>query len=379
MSRLFRALFSLFRRSPKRSPDQRSPDQSPDKQPERPTDPTVLPSRSSQPLPENPMPPENPTPTNNAPGNSTTNSPVTLESPQPTAAERQQTSLKNLKLVLNVLRAYVVTFGQPETELDLRAVIGAIVANLAVVSIENRELEAFIDKAIAAYESIGKEASLVDVTSQLLAEQVSVWLREQEATVGNVVSAYLQQFAPEESDWESNQILGLVQTIIATLNDGSLSKSGGRALIEKVVENFDVQQALSRWVAPEWIALAQKVASYTDKEDVQLEVQSVAWAYLQQFQAILSPQLIEQIMETGPLNLSAEEVMSGDLSEFSEMLYYKYQFLEADPVVTKSHLAIANDVHKAIADLKNRRPNSIDVTKGIEGDLEISSPITGAN
>lgn len=379
MSRLFRALFSLFRRSPKQSPDQRSPDQSPDKQPERPTDPTVLPSRSSQPLPENPMPPENPTPTNNAPGNSTTNSPVTLESPQPTAAERQQTSLKNLKLVLNVLRAYVVTFGQPETELDLRAVIGAIVANLAVVSIENRELEAFIDKAIAAYESIGKEASLVDVTSQLLAEQVSVWLREQEATVGNVVSAYLQQFAPEESDWESNQILGLVQTIIATLNDGSLSKSGGRALIEKVVENFDVQQALSRWVAPEWIALAQKVASYTDKEDVQLEVQSVAWAYLQQFQAILSPQLIEQIMETGPLNLSAEEVMSGDLSEFSEMLYYKYQFLEADPVVTKSHLAIANDVHKAIADLKNRRPNSIDVTKGIEGDLEISSPITGAN
>lgn len=379
MSRLFRALFSLFRRSPKRSPDQRSPDQSPDKQPERPTDPTVLPSRSSQPLPENPMPPENPTPTNNAPGNSTTNSPMTLESPQPTAAERQQTSLKNLKLVLNVLRAYVVTFGQPETELDLRAVIGAIVANLAVVSIENRELEAFIDKAIAAYESIGKEASLVDVTSQLLAEQVSVWLREQEATVGNVVSAYLQQFAPEESDWESNQILGLVQTIIATLNDGSLSKSGGRALIEKVVENFDVQQALSRWVAPEWIALAQKVASYTDKEDVQLEVQSVAWAYLQQFQAILSPQLIEQIMETGPLNLSAEEVMSGDLSEFSEMLYYKYQFLEADPVVTKSHLAIANDVHKAIADLKNRRPNSIDVTKGIEGDLEISSPITGAN
>ncbi|MEL6554231.1 MAG: hypothetical protein AAFQ63_12320 [Cyanobacteria bacterium J06621_11] len=379
MSRLFRALFSLFRRSPKRLPDQRSPDQSPDKQPERPTDPTVLPSRSSQPLPENPMPPENPTPTNNAPGNSTTNSPMTLESPQPTAAERQQTSLKNLKLVLNVLRAYVVTFGQPETELDLRAVIGAIVANLAVVSIENRELEAFIDKAIAAYESIGKEASLVDVTSQLLAEQVSVWLREQEATVGNVVSAYLQQFAPEESDWESNQILGLVQTIIATLNDGSLSKSGGRALIEKVVENFDVQQALSRWVAPEWIALAQKVASYTDKEDVQLEVQSVAWAYLQQFQAILSPQLIEQIMETGPLNLSAEEVMSGDLSEFSEMLYYKYQFLEADPVVTKSHLAIANDVHKAIADLKNRRPNSIDVTKGIEGDLEISSPITGAN
>lgn len=379
MSRLFRALFSLFRRSPKRLPDQRSPDQSPDKQPERPTDPTVLPSRSSQPLPENPMPPENPTPTNNAPGNSTTNSPVTLESPQPTAAERQQTSLKNLKLVLNVLRAYIVTFGQPGTELDLRAVIGAIVANLAVVSIENRELEAFIDKAIAAYESIGKEASLVDVTSQLLAEQVSVWLREQEATVGNVVSAYLQQFAPEESDWESNQILGLVQTIIATLNDGSLSKSGGRALIEKVVENFDVQQALSRWVAPEWIALAQKVASYTDKEDVQLEVQSVAWAYLQQFQAILSPQLIEQIMETGPLNLSAEEVMSGDLSEFSEMLYYKYQFLEADPVVTKSHLAIANDVHKAIADLKNRRPNSIDVTKGIEGDLEISSPITGAN
>ncbi|MEL6939387.1 MAG: hypothetical protein AAFO84_09360 [Cyanobacteria bacterium J06598_1] len=289
--------------------------------------------------------------------------------------DRQRSSFENLKLVLNVLRAYVVTFGEPESELEMRALIGAIVANLAAVSIENSELEAFINEAIAAYASVGKDASLVDVTAQLLAEQVSVWLKEQKSTVSNVVSAYLQQFAPEGSEWESGEILGLVQTVIATLNDGSLSKSGGRALIEQVTETFDLKQALSRWVAPEWIALAQRVASYTDKEDLQKEVQSIAWAYLQQFQAILSPQLIEQIMETGPINVSPEEVFSGDLGNFSEMLYYKYQFLEADPVVTKSHQQIASEVNKAIDDLNRRRPTGLDVTAGVQtGDLEVSSP-----
>ncbi|MEL7226343.1 MAG: hypothetical protein AAGL17_16305, partial [Cyanobacteria bacterium J06576_12] len=148
-------------------------------------------------------------------------------------------------------------------------------------------------------------------------------------------------------------------------------------LIDKVLKTFNLDAALSRWVAPEWIALAQRVASYVDKGDLQQELRSVAWAYVQQFQAILSPQLLEQILETGPLNLSPAEVLSGDLNDFSQMLFYKFQLLEADPVVTKSHEAIAGDVHKAIAEFKKNQPPTIDVTKGIQtGDLEISSPFT---
>lgn len=260
----------------------------------------------------------------------------------------------------------------------MRAVIGAIVANLATVDVKNSQLEAFMDEAIAAFDSLGMESSLVDVTAQLLAEQVAVWLKEQETTVSNVVNAYLQRFAPEDVQWESGQVLGLVQTIVATLNDGSLSKSGGRSLINNVIKTFDLDQALSHWVAPEWVALAQRVASYVEKGDLQQEIQSVAWSYVQQFQAILSPQLLAQILETGPLNLSPAEVLSGNLNEFSQMLYYKFQLLEADPVVTKSHEAIATDVHRAIAKFKKNQPPALDITKGIQtGDLEISSPFTG--
>ena len=352
MFRLFRTLFNVFRRSPKSTKKSTPPSRD-----------TLLPPEGSN---QN----RHSDNTNSTAGKDT----MTTRSPQ-----SQSTSFENLKLVLNVLRAYIVTFGEPSTELEMRSLVGAIVANLAAVSIENKDLEAFIDKAIAAYESVGKDASLVDVTSQLLAEQVSVWLKEQETTVSNVISAYLQQFAPAETNWESDKVLSLVLTVIATLNDGSLSKSGGRALIEKVIDSFDLEQALSRWVAPEWIALAQKVASYTEKEDVQLEVQSIAWAYLQQFRSILSPQLIEQIMETGPLNLSPEEVFSGDLGEFSEMLYYKYQFIKSDPVVTKSHKAIAADVHQAVEDFKKRRPPIFNVTEGVKkNDLEIGSSLDSA-
>ena len=307
---------------------------------------------------------------------STSNRPSSGDS----SRDNRRSPFENLKQVLNVLRAYTVTFGRPGTPLELRAVIGAIVANLTTVDIQNNQLEAFMDEAIAAFDSLGTDASLVDVTSQLLAEQVAVWLREQETTVTNVVSAYLQQFAPEDATWDAGNILSLIQTVIATLNDGSLSKSGGRSLINKVLVDFNLDNALSRWVAPEWIALAQRVASYVDKGDLQQEIQSVAWAYIQKLQAILSPQLLEQILETGPLNLSPAEVLSGDLNEFSQMLYYKFQLLEADPVVTKSHEAIAADVHKAIAEFKSNQPPVIDLTKGIQtGELEITSPFTGGN
>ncbi|NJM98926.1 MAG: hypothetical protein HC800_18810 [Phormidesmis sp. RL_2_1] len=287
--------------------------------------------------------------------------------------------LENLKQVLNVLRAYVLTFGRPSSRLEMRAVIGAIVANLATVTIENQQLEQFMDEAIAAFDSLGMEASLVDVTSQMLAEQVAVWLQEQEATVGNVLSAYLQQFAPDDADWPMANLVKLAQTIVATLNDGSLSKSGGRALVERVVSAFDLDKALSQWVAPEWVGLAQRVASYMEKGELQSELHSVAWAYIQRFQSILSPQLIEQIIHTGPMNVSPAELLSGDLTDFSQMLYYKFQLLAADPVVTKSHEAIAADVKRAIVQLKARQGPDLDVTTGVlTGELEISSSLTGA-
>jgi len=293
-----------------------------------------------------------------------------------TEAEKKSV-LDDLKPVLNVLRAYVVTFGQPASEMELRAVVGAVVANIPTVIVENARLEAFTDEAIAAFESLGVDPALVDVGSQLLAEQVALWRREQEATVTNVISAYLQQFAPDNVDWETKAVLNLAQTVVATLNDGSLSRSGGRVLIDRVMAAFDLEQALSRWVAPEWIALAQRVANYAEKGDLQMELRSIAWAYVQQFQSILSPQLIEQIMEEGTVTVSPTDFFSGSLADFSRMLYYKFQLLQADPVVEKSHRAIAQDTHDAIARHQAQQPPGLDVTKAIKiGDLEISSPFT---
>ena len=291
--------------------------------------------------------------------------------------QKRKSVLDDLKPVLNVLRAYVVTFGQPDSEMELRAVVGAIVANLSEVTIENAELEGFTDEAIAAFKSLGVDPTLVDVGSQLLAEQVAVWRREQEATVTNVISAYLQQFAPDNADWKTAAVINLTQNVVATLNDGSLSRSGGRVLVDRVVDSFDLEKALSRWVAPEWIALAQRVANYVEKGDLQSELRSIAWAYVQQFQSILSPQLIERIMEEDSVTVTPEEFFSGSLTDFSEMLYYKFQLLQADPEVTKSHVAIAADVHRAVTQFKEQQPPGLDVTKGVQtDDLGISSPLT---
>lgn len=290
---------------------------------------------------------------------------------------KQKSVLDDLRPVLSVLRAYVVTFGQPESEMELRAVVGAIVANLSNVVVENAELEGFTDEAIAAFERLGVDPVLVDVGSQLLAEQVVVWRREQEATVTNVISAYLQRFAPDDEDWKAAAVINLAQNVVATLNDGSLSRSGGRVLVDRVVESFDLEQALSRWIAPEWIALAQRVANYAQKGDLQAELRSIAWAYVKQFQSILSPQLIEEIMREGSVTVTPSEFLSGNLTDFSQMLYYKFQLISADPEVTKSHVAIAADVHRAVTRLKAHQSPGLDLTMGEQtGDLEISSPFT---
>ena len=304
-------------------------------------------------------------------------SPVPPTPPETIVPKQKKPGLEDLKPVLNVLRAYVVTFGQPESEMELRAIVGATVANLSAVTVENAELEGFTNEAIAAFKSLGVDPALVDVGAQLLAEQVAVWRREQEATVANVISAYLQRFAPDDADWQTGAIINLTQTVVATLNDGSLSRSGGQVLVERVVDAFDLEKALGRWVAPEWVALAQRVANYAEKGDLQAELRSIAWAYMQQFQSILSPQLIEQIMAEGSVTVTPAEFLSGNLTDFSQMLYYKYQLLESDPIVTKSHFEIAADLHRAIAQHQSRQQPGLDVTKGVQtGDLEISSPLT---
>ncbi len=350
MANLFRRFLNLFRRKNAQTDAFEATDSLAGKSADNPTD---LSNRST------------------ATPNSSSSLPAVAVTTQPSSDPR----IENLKQVVNVLRAYSVTFGQPENELELRAVVGAIAAIVATVQIENSKLEPFIDEAIAAYNSLGTDASLVDVGAQLLAEKASVWLAEQENAVSNIMSAYLQQFAPEDADWQTSDIVGLAQIIIATLNDGSLSRSGGKELVKRVVNSFDIERALSQWVAPEWIALAQRVASYAEKGDLQAELQSIAWAYVQQFQSILSPQLIEQIMQEGPMNVSAAEFLSGDLGDFSRMLYYKFQLLEAEPIVNKTHEQIVADVHSAVEVYRERNKVNTDLTTGVQdGNLSVGSP-----
>ncbi|MGB3294679.1 MAG: hypothetical protein WBB01_16975, partial [Phormidesmis sp.] len=77
--------------------------------------------------------------------------------------------------------------------------------------------------------------------------------------------------------------------------------------------------------------------------------------------------------------ISPAELLSGDLTDFSKMLCYKFQLLEADPVVTKSQEAIAADVHRTVANLQARRKPALDVTSGQPQDLSVYSVFVSPN
>ena len=191
MFRLFRSFFNIFRRKPK-APDR--PNIVLGKTPEPTPNPTETPEEAATRSGTDPAENSSPTTPSEMPSERPSENSITSSRPR-------RPSFENLKQVLNVLRAYTVTFGRPGTPLELRAVVGAIVANLTTVDVKNSQLEAFMDEAIAAFQQV------VGLSEAIRRQQAMEILPPRLEATYRALAVLLQQSARNS---EAQRVLSLI-------------------------------------------------------------------------------------------------------------------------------------------------------------------------
>ncbi|MEO1591239.1 MAG: hypothetical protein AAFU71_08110 [Cyanobacteria bacterium J06632_22] len=259
-------------------------------------------------------------------------------------------------------------FGVPESTLELRARVGALLNIIDGITVAPFEVETTIDQVIAAVQA------RAETETGRWVKTARQWLRQQSDTLTGVVSAYVQTYARRI---ESSELVAVATTSVAILSDGKLSPSEGRQLTQQLIQSFELDKALRQAVSPSVLALAKRVAQYRSKADIEADILSIAQSYLQKFGGLLTPELMKQVIQKGTLNLSPETLLSGDwedlggLDNVARTFVFKMQLLEADPLTSKTAEEIADQVHEAVERF-NRSNNAIDLTSPAADDDDLS-------
>ncbi|MEO0539537.1 MAG: hypothetical protein AAFZ80_01590 [Cyanobacteria bacterium P01_A01_bin.105] len=284
--------------------------------------------------------------------------------------------------IVEALPVFQQMCGDPESELDLRARVGALLAVMDGVELLPGETEPLIDDVLRAFQVRTHPGMSRWVTA------ARTWLSQQADQLTQVVSAYVQEFASPAlvkklaqkiDDRELTAVVSTAVAVVGSVSDGQLSPSEGRQLARQAIHAFNLDEALSRVVPAGMVTLARRVAQYRHKADFEADVLSIAQAYLQKFGGILTPALMTRVIRQGTLNLSPERLLSGgldnpgDLNQMARVFTFKMQLLDADPPVTKTAQAIAQQVHDSVTEF-NRGHRALDLTEpNPNGTLSVSS------
>ena len=278
--------------------------------------------------------------------------------------------------LVEALPVFQDIFGTPESDLELRARIGALLKMMeagSALPLAPAEIESTIDLVIAAFQ-VRAEAE----TGRWV-KAARQWMREQADQLTDVVSAYVKEFATQEwaQQIEQSELAAVVSTSVAVLGDGKLSPSEGRQLAHQLMQTFNLDDALGRAVSPTVVAMARRVAQYRSNADFEADILSIAQAYLQKFGGVLTPELMKRVIQKGTLNLSPEALLSGDfddlggLDNVARTFVFKMQILEADPPTSKTAEDIAAQVHESVERFNHSR-SAIDLTTPADDDDDLS-------
>jgi hypothetical protein len=278
--------------------------------------------------------------------------------------------------LLEALQLYLDRFGPLESEIDLKATVGALLSVMDEGAVAAADMETVIAQVITIF---NQKQSLKPALEQLV-ERAKTHLKQREDDLTSIVSSYVQQFAPQI---DQTELVEVVHTAISVLGDRKISASEAKGLTARVLKSFDLDLALRRWVPPELVTIARQIATYRQHGDIEATLMSVIQAYIQKFGALLSPELIRQILEQGSGNYDPRALLNGDLTSISDTIFLRFQLRKAAPKVTKSAEAMADQVHNSIQAFRHRRHRDrgeSDVTRPIElGDLEVGSTLVVEN
>jgi hypothetical protein len=267
------------------------------------------------------------------------------------------------------LMAYVKHFKLPiqssNAPVQLEAIASSILTfqqKQGMIAIAPAQFDDLVQQAVAQFDLENVETAIVAPNTQALVQDVHQWQQTLDNQVLDTLTAYVQQFQPEQLQDLSKTILSIVPLV----DNVQLRKLDADSLIQRVTSQFAPKTAMEKLVGAEPIAIAQKLSKSLQFGDLEALLNETILGNSQSLVAQLN-QPIENITEDF-VNSKLAELLGNDALQIDidvdaqqmmvKQVTFKLNVMQSSPTRTKSAAEIAAQIDVAADEyLADRKPN----------------------
>jgi hypothetical protein len=211
----------------------------------------------------------------------------------------------------------------------------------------------------------------VSQAQQMIIEQAHAWQTHLKAQVGQVLAAYLQNYAP---NIESAALQEIALDVIPLVADREITKDEVTGLLSQVIDSFDPQAALGVAINPAVMTVVKSLAKVLGQRPLEAAVSETVTAYVRQVAPALETvgeDLIEQALRAvlnNPVDFDLNvDWQLVDRQLLIDQISFKLNLMKQSPIPSKSAQRMAAELGKEIQRFKQQREEGlgpVDVTKG---------------
>ena len=235
--------------------------------------------------------------------------------------------------------------------------------NLAIAP---AQFDHLVQQAVEQFSAENVEMAIVDPTTQALVQDVHQWQQTLESQVLDTLTAYVQQYQPEQLQDLSKTIL----SIVPLLDNVQLRKLEADSLIQRVTSQFDAKTAMEKLVGAEPISIAEKLSKSLQLGDLEALLKETILGNSQSLVDQLN-QPIENITEDF-VNSKLAELLGNDALQIDidvdaqqmmvKQVTFKLNVMQSSPTPTKSAAEINEQIDVAAKGFLEDRKTNLDFT-----------------
>ncbi len=281
--------------------------------------------------------------------------------------------------LLEALALFKQTFGNPKTELDLQATIGALAA---VMNLIDDDLDDRIHQIANHHQQLKRPGKLIETVNQTALKstirQAKNRLTETEETLILLIRTYLQRVSSKLSATEFVELAKAAVTLLDK-DQSNLSFPERKRLLYIALQTFGTQlsqpiPALGEQVPKPIAKLLARLVRYQKIIRTGGLETTLMTLVAQTLTLRLSPDMIRTALKNSTVTITPELKTQDDLDDLASALFFKIQLQKPSSIATKSEQEIAEQLDQAIAEFKAKYQPLTDVTQPQwDNDLSVSS------
>ncbi|MBU6229119.1 MAG: hypothetical protein KGQ93_05450 [Cyanobacteria bacterium REEB459] len=292
------------------------------------------------------------------------------------------------KDLLAALQIYHQVYGLPTAPEQLQGVA----ATLLRLALANQppipglqEPTQVINQVLQLWNAGAIVPTILHQGQQLLATQAHQWQANLSQQVTDILSAYIQHYAP---GLDRHGIQETILTALPLITQNGITSQEVNGLVGKVLDSFDWQTALASQINPGVIDVVKHLVTACSQKPLENAVSQTVTAYIQKFAPgieKIGENLIEQTL-SAVLKQPVDFDLNLDLNLVNHQLLiqqvsFKLNIMKQSPPPSKTALAMAAQLQGEITKLQQEHQHSLapePITQGVVSadGLTISSPWT---